>query len=487
MARKLIVAGLLACVWSIGPGAARSAAAHAKALRSGTRETTTREMAARAGVPQSADTLVLSLPRAEELALDNHPFVSGARVDLALAEARRSRARHSRWVPELKLTNVWGPVPDVRGEVTEFGVLVSPDSVDAIKNLGWFTEANLQLVQPLYTFGRIDRLVRAAEAGVEASAASVEATSDEVRLQVRKAYWAAVLGEQLVDVADEVLREVEDADAQLQERYEDGSVSQNDLFEFEIYRFRAQKARREAGDGLEMARAALRGAVGLEDDVPLRVETSELTSVDVNLDSLGGYLQMARENRPELAQLRAGIAAQSSLARATRSEYYPQLFLGGEVKWNHAPGRFDPRNPFVNNPTNFFRPGIVLGFDWNVNLFQTRDRVRIAEHQAAKLSAQLDPLAERIQLDVREAYLTAARAQADVEGSESALTAADNWFRAESQTFDLGIGEIKDLVDAFQAKIEMEREHLQSIFDFNTALAELSRAVGRDLYPNRER
>jgi outer membrane protein TolC len=461
IARRLTIVCTLACAGPVGPGVAQVVQP-----------------------AQSADTLVLSLSRAEALALDNHPFVSSARVDLQLAEARRTRARHSRWVPELRLSNVWGPIPDARGEITEFGVLVSPDSVDAINNLGWFTQTSLELVQPLYTFGRIDRLVGAAEAGVEASAAGVEATSDEVRLQVRKAYWAMVLGEQLVDVADEVLREIEEADVQLQERYEDGSVSQNDLFEFEIYRFRAQKGRREAVDGLEMARAALRAAAGIQDGVPIRAETPELTRLAVNLDSLAGYLHMAREGRPELAQLRAGIAAQSSLARATRSEYYPQLFLAGAVEWNHAPGRFDPRNPFVYNPTNFFRPGVVLGFDWNVNLFQTRDRVRIAEHEAAKLSAQLSPLAEKIQLDVREAYLGLVRAAANVEDSERALTAADNWFRAESQTFDLGIGEIQDLVDAFQAKIEMEREHLQSIFDFNTALADLSRAVGRDLYPN---
>jgi outer membrane protein TolC len=433
---------------------------------------------------QSADTLVLSLSRAEALALDRHPFVGRARADLRLAESRRTRARHSRWVPQLSLSNVWGPIPDARGEITEFGVLVSPDSADVIKNLGFFRETNLELVQPLYTFGRINRLVRAAEAGVEASEAGVEATSDEIRLQVRKLYWAMVLGEELVRIADEILREIAEADVQLEERYEDGSVSQNDLFEFEIYRFRAQRGKREAVDGLEMARAALRAATGLAEGVPIRTETLELTMLAANLDSLSGYLQMARELRPELAQLTAGISAQSSLASATRSEFFPQLFFAGAVKWNHAPGRFDPRNPFVYNPTNFFRPGFVVGFNWNVNLFQTRDRVRIAEHEAALLSAQMDPLSEKIQLDVREAHMRVVRAAADIEDSQRALTAADNWFRAESQTFDLGIGEIGDLIDAFQAKIDMERAHLESIFDYNTALADLSRAVGRDLYPN---
>jgi len=437
-----------------------------------------------AAAAQTPDTVVLSLSRAEALALEHHPILDQARVDLQLAQARRSAARHSRFLPQLSLSNVWGPVPDARGAYTDAGVLVSPDTVDALGRLGFFTETNFEVLQPLYTFGRIDRLVDAAEAGVEASRAGIEATSDEVRLQVRKLYWGMALGEELVRLADEVMDEIAEADPQLQERYDDGTITQNDLFRFEVYRYRANRDRREAVDRLELARAALRAATGLPDDVPIRAEAPGLAPVSMEPASLAEYLAMARDSRPELSRLEAGIAAQMSLAGSRRSEYYPQLFLAGSVKWNYAPGRFDSRNPFVYNPTNFFRPGVVVGFNWNVNLFQTRDRVRIAEREAARLSAQLEPLSEKVELDVRQAYQALIRAAADVEESQVAFRAAENWFRAESQTFDMGIGEVKDLVDAFQAKIEMETEHVRSTFEFNSALADLSRAVGRDLYPN---
>ena len=41
---------------------------------------------------------------------------------------------------------------------------------------------------------------------------------------------------------------------------------------------------------------------------------------------------------------------------------------------------------------------------------------------------------------------------------------------------------MQDLVDAFQANVEMRTEHLRTIFVYNTALARLSRAVGIDVY-----
>ena len=134
------------------------------------------------------------------------------------------------------------------------------------------------------------------------------------------------------------------------------------------------------------------------------------------------------------------------------------------------------------NPTNFFRPGVVLGFSWNANVFQTGDAVRLAEHETARLESGLEPLAAKIRLEVQEAYLEVRRAAADLDESRRALRASENWFRAEQQTFDLGVSEMQDLVDAFQANVEMRTEHLRTIFVYNTALARLSRAVGIDVY-----
>ena len=206
------------------------------------------------------------------------------------------------------------------------------------------------------------------------------------------------------------------------------------------------------------------------------------TAVDAELAGFDRYLDIAFANRPELDQLRAGIEARHSLVRAMRGQRWPQLVLAAKIQWNRAPSRADPKNPFVNNPTNFFRPGIVVGFSWNANLSQTRNELRLAEYEAVRIRSQLDPLTEKIRLDVNQAYLDVVRAREDVEDSRRALKTSDNWYRAESQTFDMGLSEIQDLVDAFKANVGMRTEHLRTVFVYNTALAQLSRAVGSDVY-----
>lgn len=432
---------------------------------------------------RSGDTLVVSLADAETIALRRHPTVERARSDLAISEARRTQASHARFLPRLDLRNVWGPIPRARGEFTETGVLISPDTSTSLEDLRWFTQVELNLLQPIHTFGRLGGLVDAAESGAEASRLGVETAAEDVRLQVRQLYWGLVLGEEMVRVAEDVRDRFEEAGTTLEERDAEGTVTQAELFKFRIFSYEVEKRLREARDRLALAQAGLRAALGVGRGIVLRTEAEELRPLAARLESLETYLDLAMAHRPELGQLEAGVAARAAAVRAKRAEFMPQLFLGAEVVWNRAPSRFDPENPFVHNPTNFFRPGLVLGFNWNMNVVQTRDEVRLAEYEEEKLRAGLDPLRDKVWLDVREAYLDATRAAANLEDSEEALTVSESWLRTEAQTFDLGLGEIGDLIDAFQANSAMRVEHLRNIFEFNSGTAELSRAVGLDLYP----
>jgi hypothetical protein len=97
------------------------------------------------------------------------------------------------------------------------------------------------------------------------------------------------------------------------------------------------------------------------------------------------------------------------------------------------------------------------------------------------LEAQASSLDALVEREVREAWLKAGRAYTDVEEGRAALQASENWMRAELQTYDIGMGEIKELIDAFRANAEMKVVQLKNIADFNTAVAELSRRVGLDL------
>lgn len=433
---------------------------------------------------QEAGRLTLSLERCEQLALKNNPLMKEAQLGVTHSEARRTQAANAAFLPKLELKNFWGAVPRARAVFTNTGVLTSPDTSTGLSDLRLFTEVDLELLQPLHTFGKLSGLKRAAGFGVEAEEANLQVREGEVRLMTRKLYWGLVLGHELLKVIEDARGEVDKAEKKLNEKLDEGSedVSQNDLFKLQIFRYEINKRWREAQRKTTMAYSALAAALGLPEGQEFAAADSELEALAVPVDSLPQFTRLALERRPDLQQLRAGMGARRALIGVSRSDYYPQLFLAGGAKYNYAQDRDDPKNPWVYNPTNFFRPALLLGVSMNLNFLQTRDKVRLAESEYLQMAQKEDLLVEKIRLDVQQKYLELNEAQHNIRESRKALKASENWLRSVSMSFDIGVAEVKDLIDAYKANSTMRAEHLQNIFEFNVLVAELSREIGYDLY-----
>ena len=439
-------------------------------------------------IGQESEKLVLSLKKCEELAFKNNQKIQDAQLSLKVSKARRIQASHAKILPKFQVRNVWGPSPIAEGELDPTGgYVISEDVTTSIpEDLRYFTQVDLDLIQPIYTFGKLNGLSTAAEFGVEAGQAGLEKSKEDVRFEVRRLYWALLLGKELLAVIEDTRKEMNQAESKIQELLDEGAeeVSQIDLFKLQIAQYEVNKRNRETLDKIELTKSVLRITLGLSENTDYDIETEYLDPLETDLDSLSVYTATALQNRPELAQLRAGVGARRALVGVSKSDYYPQFFLGGQIKYNFAKDRFDPKGHFIYNPTNYFRPGIVLGLNWNLNFVQTRDKIRLAQAEYTKLSQKEEPLISGIKLEVKKAYLEVTQAGTNFRESRKALRASDNWLRSESMAWDIGVGEVKDLIDAFTANGSMQAAHLENIFKYNVALAKLSKASGNDLYPN---
>ncbi|MFQ5751672.1 MAG: TolC family protein, partial [bacterium] len=334
--------------------------------------------------------LRLNLAECEKLAFKNNLSIQSAQLSLKTSEAKLTQASHAKILPKFELKNVWGPIPKAGGIVDpETGFVTSPDTNTSIpKDLRYFTQLDVDLIQPLFTFGKLSGLTDAASFGVLADQANIQGKRESVRFQVRQLYWAMVLGKELLRVLQDNDTELKKAENKVEEKLDEGSdeVSQIDLFKLQLFRYEINKRLREVHDKIELTKSALKSTLGLNEDIDFAIETEYLDPLTVRLDSLQVYYDLAIQNRPELTRFRAGLNARRALIRVTKSDYYPQFFFGGQLKYNFAKDRFDPKNPFLNNPTNYFRPGFVLGVNMNLNWMQTRDKVRLAQAEYLELA-----------------------------------------------------------------------------------------------------
>ena len=188
-------------------------------------------------IGQESEKLVLSLKACEELAFKNNQKIQDAQLSLKISEAKRIQASHAKILPKFQVRNVWGPSPISEGELDPTGSYVIPKDVTTSipEDLRYFTQVDLDLIQPIYTFGKLTGLSTAAGFGVEARQAGLEKSKEDVRLEVRKLYWALLLGKELLAVIKDTQKEMNKAESKIEELLDEGveEVSQIDVFKLQ--------------------------------------------------------------------------------------------------------------------------------------------------------------------------------------------------------------------------------------------------------------
>jgi outer membrane protein TolC len=140
--------------------------------------------------------LVISLQDAikRTVAVSNRIKESRAGVDVSLS--KKEQADAARWA-QIDANLFGGPSTKNElinnGRGTGTGVIDSKTTTSDIKVNGVFGRAVISVVQPLYTFNKISSFREAATHGVAVSQAGVGQQASEVVLQVKQAYYGALL------------------------------------------------------------------------------------------------------------------------------------------------------------------------------------------------------------------------------------------------------------------------------------------------------
>ncbi|HEY1334385.1 MAG TPA: TolC family protein, partial [Myxococcaceae bacterium] len=144
----------------------------------------------------------LDLQTAQALALARSDEVGIKRSELAAAEADRAVATSIRWLPEFSASIGGGVVPGARlvetpnvftdsSGVPTVGISRSDKNVSnaegtnrGLGDLGPFVRVEVNALQPIFTWGRIDAANDAADSGARARKFLVDDTSNAIRTRV---------------------------------------------------------------------------------------------------------------------------------------------------------------------------------------------------------------------------------------------------------------------------------------------------------------
>ena len=430
----------------------------------------------------------LDLQTAQALALARSDEVGIKRSELAAAEADRAVAQAIWFLPEFYANIPFGVVPGARlqpgpnGQKDQNNITaIESGSNRGLTDLGPFIRVEVNALQPLWTWGKLTAASDAAAAGAQARGYLVDDTANAIRHRVLQLVMGIRLGTRLLAIGADVQSALKDADARVQKslKANDGEISPEDRYRIEIFRSQLTQRIADGEREVRIRRVQLAATLALEPDrLQLQDEPLPDTS-QIRTPELSAALADAERQRPDLKALDQGILAKEADVRASRAELFPQIGLLGQFAYSRASGRDTITNPYVGDYFNALTIGAALGIKQNLSFWTVITRTNKKDAELETLRKQRTGLARLIQVEVETAVAELAAAITKREAAAKAVVAGRSWFRSATLNFGVGVGDSRDLIDAYRGYAEAQYGDAQATFDLLAAQSRLEQVTGR--------
>ena len=339
-----------------------------------------------------------------------------------------------------------------------------PSFVENIQSDTFF-KAQMNMVWPVYTGGKIKAAKNAADAGIREAEAKLDRSTGTLASELARYYFAARLAEQVYRIRTEVKEALELHLFQARRLQEEGFIARTEMLHAQVALAQADRELKSSRRDTDLSRIALANILASDNYVK---PTTPLFLIQA-VDPAESFVSQARNNHPALEQLQAVRQKAGENLRAAKSELYPQVYL------------FGTRELYENDLT-VLEPSWAVGAGINFTIFDGRARAnRILA--ARKLEDQVDlqrlKVARDLETLVLSRYQELMKAREQFDALQASLDLAEENLRARIRSFEEGLATSLDVVDAQLSLSSIKVERMRSAYDFDVALAQLLEACGR--------
>ncbi|MGZ3439526.1 MAG: TolC family protein [Polyangia bacterium] len=425
----------------------------------------------------------------------SYPGVQAAREGVASADAQLSQATRL-WWPTGQLTFGFTGSPEVRcidpitgkpwtdggNQARATANCVRTDVVDlrsgeqVLPYHGVAFNLGINLIQPLYTFGKIESARKAAQAGVDVARAQVDKDRAEVTFNITRAYWLLKWARAAQATLDDGITRLKEWVKKINDEIDKGKTTytENDLVRIKLALDTAELTALDVDKAKELGLSGLRILI---DDSDADIDDSELEVADTGAVPLAFYEDAARTHRPEARMLAAGMHAASANRALQLANLMPDFGLAVSFTYAYAQSVDDPQNGFMNHP-NALGAGLSLVMRYNLDVPERLANRAKAVADARMATERRQQALGGIYIEIENAWLDARAARRRSELLAHSEKVARGWYNSVDQNLKVGVAESRDLVDAARNFFELRMRHLQSIMDVNMATATLKQAAG---------
>ncbi|MGB7407509.1 MAG: TolC family outer membrane protein [Pontixanthobacter sp.] len=349
--------------------------------------------------------------------------------------------------------------------------------------------AGPDLTVPIYSGGAVKNSVRAAKERVQAGRADLRATESAIFSQVVAAYMDVIRNEAIVGLSRNQVNVLGINLQATEDRFEIGDLTRTDIAQ-------SQSRLAVAESDLRSAQANLIGAretyIQLVGEAP--TDLAPPPPLPGLPDNVNDAVFIALESNPDLISAKESAAAAGYDIEVAEAGRLPSLSAFAGYDYQNFLGTLGGSFPDPDNPDGPRIPapqvatGAQAGLSLRIPIFQGGRPAAIQRQATARASAALEQViaAERdVIAQVRAAYSSLLAADAIIESSRTAVSAAELGLEGVRAENSIGNRTILDVLNAEQellsARVQLVTARRNAYVAGFTLLAAMGRAEARDL------
>lgn len=296
-------------------------------------------------------------------------------------------------------------------------------------------------IQPIFAGFKIRETNRIAGFAERVAEQNQVFETSELLHKVEKSFWQLISLEERQKLAVAYLDLLDNLSADIQNLYDEGFVTKNDLLKVDVKKNDAQLKLFKVNQGIKLSKMALNQLIGLDVDNQIELTPSEADSLVIR--SQQQLYASAREKRPELLMLEQQINIARSATNIMKSRYMPDLI----ASVNYMVSNPNPYNGFEEEFGGDFNAGVVL----HVPLFHWGDKnhtLRAARHEERIAELELKEASEMIRLEVAQAFFAWQESLERVKLTQNSLAQAEENLKVNQDNYTEGLINTSDLLEA---------------------------------------
>jgi outer membrane protein len=419
-----------------------------------------------------SDTLTLTLDRALALALERNRDMMIADQDLQKADAQIQEA----WSGALPTVSLAGNYTrNIKLPVLFLppNTAFNPSSQTQTLELG-STNAyvgSLTFAQTLFSW-RVGTALDIAHTYKDYSQQSYKSTKDDVILSVKRAFYAVLFSQKLLEANRRGLDIVRANLDNVKAQFQNGTAAEFDQLRAEVQLANTEPLVTSAENSLLLSTNTLKMLLALPLDKQV-VARGDFVYADVSADELARARENAIHSNPSIVALAFQESMLEKNIAIERAGYFPTLSLVGSYQIQAQDNTFTFGN-------YLWAKSFYLGLNLSLSVFdgfKTSARTQQASIDWQKIHLTRLKAEEGLGIAIQSTELTMAEAKKRIMAQQRSIDQARKAVSIAQTRYKSGVGTQLELLDAQVAMTRAETNYAQAVYDFLVARAQWANAV----------